>query len=135
MKLVEKLIKAGASLDMQDTRGFTALMCGAYNGHAEIVEVLTNAGASLDLVDRRGTSALVHAFGHRNIVHFLEQVKAGAVHAGVALAPTTPFPYELRQLERSKTVSALEKVFLHGKKPPHVTYLGATYLLATTAIA
>jgi len=42
---VEKLIEAGADVNLQDEWGNTALSEAAINGYTEIVEILKNAGA------------------------------------------------------------------------------------------
>ena len=43
--LVGKLLEAGASIDRQDARGFTALTGAAFSGHADVVSLLLKRGA------------------------------------------------------------------------------------------
>ena len=58
MQLVELLLGRGASIDLQDKDGFTALMCAAVGGNPSIVSVLLRAGARTDLHDINGQTAL-----------------------------------------------------------------------------
>jgi uncharacterized protein len=50
--IVKLLIAAGASIDMQERNGITALMAAASNNNTEAVELLIAAGASVDVRDK-----------------------------------------------------------------------------------
>ena len=65
-KIVELLIKAGANIDLQDSRGRTALYIASLIGHTGIVELLIKAGANIDLQDSRGRTAFDRAKTRRN---------------------------------------------------------------------
>jgi hypothetical protein len=46
------LVKAGASLDSQDSKGQTALHKAVMNNDAQMIQMLINAGASIDIKDK-----------------------------------------------------------------------------------
>nr|QBK87204.1 MAG: ankyrin repeat protein [Marseillevirus LCMAC201] len=73
LELVEKLLVEGANVDIQNTRGETALMLAAHSGHAPIVELLLNKNAKVDIKDTGGITALMYAAnnGHAPIVKLL----------------------------------------------------------------
>jgi ankyrin repeat protein len=54
---VEKLIQLGASLDLQDAEGNTALMYAAEGGK-ESLQALLDSGANADICNKRGETAL-----------------------------------------------------------------------------
>ena len=51
IKLVKKLIAAGANINEKDNDGYTALHLASWNGHLEIVKELIAAGANVDNID------------------------------------------------------------------------------------
>ena len=75
---VDRLIRAGASVDIQDEYGNAALIESSRNGHGSIVDSLLRAGASVDIQDDDGYTALICASsnGHGSIVDSL--FRAGA---------------------------------------------------------
>jgi len=56
--VVSLLLKYGASPDMRDKDGITAIMYACYHGHAGAVEALLNAGADADFKNKAGRNAL-----------------------------------------------------------------------------
>ena len=71
----DALIGVGAQLDLQNDRGWTALMLASNRGHTENAVALINAGAQLDLQDDFGEIVLTHAslLGHTEIAVALNQ--------------------------------------------------------------
>ena len=57
VKVVQRLLEAGAAIDDQDDRGRTALMIAAEGGHAGIVDLLLARGADRSLKDKSGKRA------------------------------------------------------------------------------
>ena len=53
------LLKAGASVDWQDSTDVTALSLASMYGHAMVVEALLARGANTNLQDSNGWTALV----------------------------------------------------------------------------
>ena len=66
------------SVDIEDIKGQTALICAARSGHVEVVEALIKGGANVNRPDNHGRRALIHAteFGHVEVVEAL--LKNGA---------------------------------------------------------
>ena len=56
---VHALRKEGASLDLVNQKGVTALMLASWKGHLEIVDYLYKEGADLNVRDLSGTTALM----------------------------------------------------------------------------
>ncbi|KAG9393929.1 Ankyrin repeats (3 copies) [Carpediemonas membranifera] len=71
--IVELLLNAGATLDLQRKDGRTALMVACVNGHADSAGFLVSAGADCTKVSSTGASALYLAalFGFAGIVKLL----------------------------------------------------------------
>ncbi len=69
------LIRAGAKLDPQNSRGFTALICAVLHGDTNLAKALIQAGANLEIVDQYGRTALMWAAenGHIDIANALIQ--------------------------------------------------------------
>jgi len=61
LALVKELLKRGASVDLQTSLGFTALMNAAGYGHPSTVLVLLQHSANIDLQDTTGGTALMSA--------------------------------------------------------------------------
>ena len=56
---ISALVAAGASLDVQNADGFSALIYASLYGHSDGVRALVDAGASVDLQDARLRTALL----------------------------------------------------------------------------
>jgi ankyrin repeat protein len=67
LEMVQELIRAGATLDLQDEDGETALHGAATNDHIEILQELIRAGATLDLQDEGGKTALMYAAKYKSV--------------------------------------------------------------------
>jgi ankyrin repeat protein len=77
--IIEKLIKAGISINIQDPEGFTPLMAAATMGHNDLCRwFLQELNADPDLPDRQGNTPLMAAVrsGNRNGVGILLLHKA-----------------------------------------------------------
>lgn len=73
-KIVERLIAAGARLNLVNKKRETPLMHAAKNGYSNIAHLLVNAGAALNIADTKGRTALMHAArkGHISTVILLK---------------------------------------------------------------
>lgn len=60
-EILNEFIQAGYDLNVQDAKGYTALILAAYNGRGEAVEQLLQAGADPCVEDQRGNTALMGA--------------------------------------------------------------------------
>jgi serine/threonine-protein phosphatase 6 regulatory ankyrin repeat subunit B len=79
IEIAKLLLEKGASLDIQNTNGNTALIRASSYGHTEIVEILIQKGAKLDIQDINfyNTALMFASYrGHTEIVRLL--VKKGA---------------------------------------------------------
>ncbi|HBN9878873.1 ankyrin repeat domain-containing protein [Pseudomonas aeruginosa] len=59
--MLKEFVEAGFDLDVQDAKGYTALILAAYHGHGGAVEQLLEAGADPCVQDARGNTALMGA--------------------------------------------------------------------------
>ena len=66
--MVRMLLQRGASVNLQDSIGATALMHAANNGHTTIVQALLDAKADASLPTRSGRTALMMADGRRRLM-------------------------------------------------------------------
>jgi ankyrin repeat protein len=62
---VRRLLKAGASPDLADANGTTAMMVAAMHGNIDVMRELIGTVTSVDLPDRNGYAALHHAVAAR----------------------------------------------------------------------
>ena len=78
LEIVRELLKRGASVDLQDNLGSTALMAAAYNSSLSIVHLLLQHGANPDLQMTFGMTGLMIAAtnGQEECVQALLQVNA-----------------------------------------------------------
>ena len=91
------LVEGGASLDIQDNNGITALMSAADEGNLKIVKLLVEAGANVNVQDNKGFTALIVAILEEQylVAHYLIEsnanlniaVKSGktALHAACSI--------------------------------------------------
>jgi ankyrin repeat domain-containing protein 50 len=77
-EIVLLLLKGGASLDMKDVGGCTALLLAAASGNGKVLSVLLKARASIEMKDNTGMTPLLWAAanGHSELVG--ELLKAGS---------------------------------------------------------
>ncbi|MDA8745372.1 ankyrin repeat domain-containing protein [Rubripirellula amarantea] len=62
LDIVERAIESGIEVDCVDaSKGHTALLMAAYNGHAPVVRFLINHDAKVDARDNEGKTPLIHA--------------------------------------------------------------------------
>ena len=78
--MVRMLLRRGASVNLQNCRGGTALTAAAIKGKEAMVRMLLQSGASVNLQDPHGNTALMEAayHGHTTIVQALLDAKADA---------------------------------------------------------
>jgi ankyrin repeat protein len=92
VQMVRDLLKAGANVNAQDSRGLTPLMfaVSAENQKAEIVQTLIAAGADVNIRSATGETALDWAekFGYPEVITALKQ--AAAAHGVEYQAPHRP---------------------------------------------
>jgi ankyrin repeat protein len=71
--MLAEFINTHYDLNVQDEKGYTALILAAYHGHKELVEQLLKAGADPCVQDKRGNTALMGAIfkGEIAIAHRL----------------------------------------------------------------
>lgn len=60
-EVLKEFIDAGVPVNVQNHKGYTALMVATYNGQREAFDYLLAAGASPCLQDKRGNTALMAA--------------------------------------------------------------------------
>ena len=78
LEMVRELLKQGASVDLQNSFGTTALMSAAYQGHLSIVLLLLQHSANPDLQSNEGGTALMMTAyqGHEACVQALLRAEA-----------------------------------------------------------
>ena len=59
--MVQLLLHKGASLDVQNKNGITALHLASDEGHKEVAQLLLDKGAALNVQDKEGRTALHYA--------------------------------------------------------------------------
>ena len=59
VEIVERLIEAGADVNVKDRYGDTVLMTASGNGHLEVVEKLIEAGADVNRVASKGKTETI----------------------------------------------------------------------------
>ena len=73
LRVVQKLIREGANINVANKNGYTPLMQAARNGHPQTVRALLEAGADMYATDKYGYSPLMKAAyqGHANVIQVL----------------------------------------------------------------
>ena len=69
-------LEKGASVDIQNKDGFTALILASRNWHREVVGKLLEKGASVDIQDKDGFTALTDA-GERSLCEAIFVLSTG----------------------------------------------------------
>ena len=74
-EILKTFAAAGVDLNVQDHKGYSALILSAYNGRRAAVDFLLAEGASACIEDKRGNTALMGAIfkGELKIAHTLMQ--------------------------------------------------------------
>ena len=62
--MVKLLLENGARVDLQDSKGWSALMYACQAGHEQVVELLLDYGADVDLQSMQWESPLSLALQH-----------------------------------------------------------------------
>lgn len=123
---VRKLIKEGANINTQDSKGRTPLMIATYNNDVTAAKVLIGAGADVDIQDDMKNNPFLYA-GAEGYVDILKlTIQAGADptitnrYGGTALIPASEHGY----VEVVKELLAQTDINVN-----HVNDLGWTALL------
>ncbi|OSM96919.1 MULTISPECIES: ankyrin repeat domain-containing protein [Lonsdalea] len=61
LHIITEFIHSGYNLNVQDEKGYTAVILAAYHGHEDAVALMLKHGADPCLKDKRGNSALMGA--------------------------------------------------------------------------
>ncbi|QCJ41258.1 hypothetical protein FAY30_04745 [Bacillus sp. S3] len=96
---ISKLINNGANINVQDSKGRTALMNATYNNDVETAKILIKAGADVNIQDDMKNNPFLYA-GAEGYIDILElTIKAGADptitnrYGGTALIPASEHGY------------------------------------------
>ncbi|MGF9966138.1 ankyrin repeat domain-containing protein [Bacillus rhizoplanae] len=123
---ISKLIKKGANINAQDSKGRTATMIATYNNDVETAKVLIKAGADVNIKDDMKNNPFLYA-GAEGYIDILKlTIEAGADPAitnrygGTALIPASEHGY----------VDVIKELLTHTDiDVNHVNNLGWTALL------
>jgi ankyrin repeat protein len=107
---VQRLLKSGADVNVQQADGATALQWAAYRGDAKLVELLLKAGANPELANHNGATPLWLAAARGDAAVVKALLKGGA-DANEAL-PLGRRPLMLAA--RSGNVEAVQALLAHG---------------------
>lgn len=75
IRLVRYIIEIGCGMETMDFRGWTPLICAAYNGHHELVKYLISVGANLEASNLIGWTPLFYAV-YKNHIKVVKQLMA-----------------------------------------------------------
>ncbi|XP_028392372.1 uncharacterized protein LOC114516948 [Dendronephthya gigantea] len=78
IEAAEKLLKAGASLDLKDAKGRTVAHLAAIGGDEKLFDLLFKSNASLNALDSEGNFPLYYAVQQHSIVIAEKLIKSGA---------------------------------------------------------
>lgn len=78
-RLCEKLIIAGADVNVMDNSGKSALMYATENDRTNVVSALIQAGAQVNAIDSNGQNALFYATGTGNETVLQDLIDSGAM--------------------------------------------------------
>lgn len=106
---LDRLVAAGAKLDLQDTNELTAVMCAADKGSEACLSRLVAVGAKFDLRDTEGDTAVMYAAdkGHVGCVALLE---AAGCRSMKATHPWTESGHSTALAFRSRDGKAAEAI-------------------------
>ena len=96
---VKELIKKGANINAQDSKGRTAVMIATYNNDVETAKVLIDAGADVNIQDHIKNNPFLYAGAEGHIEILKLTIEAGADPAitnrygGTALIPASEHGY------------------------------------------
>ena len=90
LEMVRELLKRGASVDLQNSLGYTALIDAACWGHLSVVLVLLKHSANPDLQDIDGVTALMEAAGDGHGACVKALLRAGAPVDQTTIDGSTP---------------------------------------------
>ena len=104
---LEKMIKAGLSVNLKSAKGDTLLMLASYNNALKTVNMLLSNGARVDERNDRGQTPLAGAAfkGHLEVVKAL--VNAGADVEATSGLGMTPYAFAVRNFRQKERASGL----------------------------
>ena len=76
VKVIKLLLKHGAKINAQDSRGNSALIDAAWWGNARVVQILLNNGADIRMRNKHGSTALKMASGKGTTPQRQQQLQA-----------------------------------------------------------
>jgi ankyrin repeat protein len=122
---VQRLIAAGADVNLSSNRGRTPLHCAAEGGYTDMAKSLLNAGANVEVEAVGGATALVAACfnGNTDIVKALLEHGADANAAG-------PYGNCLSYAAKRASVEIVKMLLAHGAHPNVRAEHGLTPLMA-----
>ncbi|CAM9681159.1 unnamed protein product [Scytosiphon promiscuus] len=88
-----ELLRGGATVDLKDKRGRTALTFAAELGHPEVTSWLLKAGADVEATDENGTSPLMFACRGGHALVFPLLLEAGADPVAATSKGSTPLHF------------------------------------------
>src|SRR6266446_822365 len=119
VELVQKLLRAGASVNLKDNVGRTALFPAAANRHLEVVRILLEHGADVRAMEYRGWALIPPEQRDPGVVSLLRQY--GYVDPGIGeRLPLTTRDKLLAILKRSAVESSLTDSRQQTKQPAKV---------------
>lgn len=126
--LLQKLINAGADINLQDCYGNTALSVAAEKNKTSLVKVLLEAGADVEIKSKRGYTALINAAMNEDdnpeVVKML--LEAGAnIHARTIMGTTA-----LSNTAHRRNINCLKVLLEAGADVNTVGYCGVTPLMS-----
>ncbi|XP_078689136.1 uncharacterized protein LOC144920681 [Branchiostoma floridae x Branchiostoma belcheri] len=122
VKLVLRLLEAGAEVDKTDKDGHTPLLLAANEGHGDVVQKLLKAGANVNRAKQDGVTPLIIAAckGHVEVVQQL--LKAGAEVNRADVNGFTPL-FTAAQEGHVEVVQQLLKAGADVDKAKHVRWI------------
>jgi ankyrin repeat protein len=108
-KRAERLLKVGASIEVKNNNGWTALMWAAYWGHTPTCALLLEKGASIEAKDNNGRTALMHAAreGYTDVCMLLVEKGADLNQKDELFPKRTSFMWA-KLMERKETAAFLK---------------------------
>ena len=98
LKSIEKLIEAGANVNLRDEKGCTALISAAQNGVEDCLEQLIDSGADVNSSDDNGNTALIAAARNNYEACMKSLIDAGADVNKMEMYGSSALRYSVKNL-------------------------------------